>query len=175
MHWRVDMNLIFKNTTVYQTVLILVLICASVLTPVFAADTPPDFSLPTLEGGNVQLSQHKGEVVYVDFWATWCAPCRKSLPWMEQMHEKYKDLGFTIIGVNMDGKADVAQKFARANGVKFTIARDPKGKIAEAFGVRGMPSSYLIGRNGKIIYSHEGFRSSDKSSLEQHFKKALAQ
>ena len=91
------------------------------------------------------------------------------------MHQKYTDVGFTIIGVSMDGKAEVTQKFVQANHINFTIARDPKGKIAEAFGVRGMPSSYLIGRNGQIIYSHEGFRDSDKPRLEQLFKKALAQ
>lgn len=146
-----------------------------VVTPVLAAKTPPDFDLPTLTGGKVQLSKHRGEVVYVDFWATWCAPCRKSLPWMQEMYDKYKDLGFTIIGVNMDGKQDVTEKFVKANHVKFTIARDPNGKIAEAFGVRGMPSSYLIGRDGKLIMAHEGFRDSDKGSLEAHFKKALAQ
>jgi cytochrome c biogenesis protein CcmG/thiol:disulfide interchange protein DsbE len=140
-----------------------------------AGDAPPDFTLPTLDGGTVQLSQHKGEVVYVDFWASWCAPCRKSLPWMEQMHEKYKDLGFTIIGVNMDGKKEVTEKFVKANNVTFTIARDPKGKIAAAYGVRGMPSSYLIGRDGNIHYSHEGFRNSDKARLEKIFKEALAQ
>ena len=93
----------------------------------------------------------------------------------KRMYDKYKDLGFTIIGVNMDGKQDVTEKFVKANQVKFTIARDPNGKIAEAFGVRGMPSSYLIGRDGKIIMAHEGFRESDKGSLEDHFKKALAQ
>lgn len=158
-----------------KTVLATVLLVATIISPVLASDAPPDFTLPSLNGGQVQLSKHRGEVVYVDFWATWCGPCRKSLPWMESVYKKYKDLGFTIIGVNMDGKADVAQKFAKANGVSFTLARDPKGKIAEAFGVRGMPSSYLIGRNGKIIYTHEGFRDSDKASLEQHFKQALAQ
>lgn len=166
---------ILKNPSATKTVLTLIFIIASVTTPVFAASTAPDFNLPTLKGGKVQLSQHRGEVVYVDFWATWCAPCRKSLPWMEQMHEKYKDLGFTIIGVSMDGKREVTEKFIKANGVNFTIARDPKGKIADVFGVRGMPSSYLIDRNGKIIYSHEGFRDSDKGALEQHFKQALAQ
>lgn len=164
MQWRTILNMLF-------TVLLIIAPAQQAL----AGDPAPDFTLPTLDGGTVQLSRHRGEVVYVDFWATWCAPCRKSLPWMEQMHQKYTDVGFTIIGVSMDGKAEVTQKFVQANHINFTIARDPKGKIAEAFGVRGMPSSYLIGRNGQIIYSHEGFRDSDKPRLEQLFKKALAQ
>lgn len=138
-------------------------------------DVTPDFTLPTLTGGTVTLSAHKGEVVYVDFWATWCPPCRKSFPWMEQIYRKYKDAGLTIIAVSIDGKQESIEAFLRSNPVSFIIAHDKGGKTGDKFGLQGMPTSYLIGRDGSLHYTHAGFRESDKDILETRIKALLAQ
>lgn len=140
-----------------------------------AAKKAPDFNLKDLDGKTLNLANFKGEVVYLDFWATWCPPCRKSFPWMEQMHNRYKDLGLKIVAVSLDGKRSVIDKFLKANPVSFIILQDPKGQVADAYKLKGMPSSYLIDRNGNIRISHTGFRESDKTKLESSFKELLAE
>ncbi len=158
---------------VYKALLVLLVIigCNSAV----LADTPaPDFNLPTVDGKTVKLSDFKGQVVYVDFWATWCPPCRKSFPWMESMHQKYKDLGFKIIAVNLDGKREVMEDFVKSMHSTFTVAHDADGSVAETFQVKAMPSSYLIDRAGNIVRSHAGFRDKDMDELEAIFKQLIA-
>ena len=140
-----------------------------------AAKKAPDFKLATTDGGTVALSQHRGEVVYVDFWATWCPPCRKSFPWMEKMHNKYSDLGLKIIAVSLDGKREVIDQFLKTMPASFTIAHDPQGKSAENFGLKGMPTSYLIDMKGNVHETHTGFKASDENKLEAKIKALLTQ
>jgi cytochrome c biogenesis protein CcmG/thiol:disulfide interchange protein DsbE len=135
--------------------------------PGFAAEPAPDFSLPTFpDDAKVNLADYKGRVVYLDFWATWCPPCRKSFPWMDEMNARYKDKGLTIIAVSVDKKRELIEKFIKKMGPSFTIASDPSGDIAKAYKLRGMPSSYLIDRNGQLVKTHMGFRTKDKAKLE---------
>ncbi len=103
------------------------------------------------------LAKHKGKVVYLDFWASWCVPCKRSFPWMNDIQSKYKDKGFTVISVNLDADKQLAAKFLLANPASFEVIYDPKGKIAKHFKIQGMPSSMLIGRDGKIKSRHTGF------------------
>lgn len=103
------------------------------------------------------LSKHKGEVVYLDFWASWCVPCRRSFPWMNEIQEKYKQQGFSIVSVNLDANKALAEKFLLELPANFSVIYDPKGKIAKHFKIQGMPSSMLIGRDGKIKSRHTGF------------------
>lgn len=140
-----------------------------------AANKAPPFSLKGMDGKSLSLDQLKGEVVYLDFWATWCPPCRKSFPWMEKMHNRYKDLGLKIVAVSLDGKRDIIDKYLKENPVSFTILHDPKSKVAEKYKLKGMPSSYLIDRRGNLRMSHTGFREKDKAELEAKFKKLLAE
>ena len=103
------------------------------------------------------LSKHQGEVVYLDFWASWCGPCRKSFPWMNKIQAQYKQQGFSVVSVNLDAKKTLAEKFLMETPADFTVIYDPKGKIAKHFKIQGMPSSMLIGRDGKIKSRHTGF------------------
>ncbi|MGD8571508.1 MAG: TlpA disulfide reductase family protein, partial [Gammaproteobacteria bacterium] len=130
-----------------------------------AAKAAPELSVKTLDNKSISLSELKGSVVYVDFWATWCPPCRKSFPWMEEMQQRYSDLGFKIVAVSLDSKRGVIDQFLEKMGTNysFTIAHDPSGDSASAFQVKGMPSSYLIDRRGNIHLTHMGFNSKDKS------------
>lgn len=116
----------------------------------------PRFVLPTRDG-TVALDSLRGKVVLVDFWASWCEPCRKSFPWLEAMHQRYATKGLVIVAVNLDKSRDAATAFLAKYPAHFTIAFDPAGKTAEAFKVAGMPSSYLIGPAGNILHTYSGF------------------
>jgi thiol-disulfide isomerase/thioredoxin len=135
-------------------------------------DPAPDFKLPGIEG-YVQLSDLKGKVVYLDFWASWCLPCKKSFPWMNGMKQRHADQGFEIVAVNLDKERVLADEFLSQMDVNFAIAFDESGETAADYKLRGMPSSYLIGRDGKVYATHIGFREKDKEKLEQAIQSLL--
>jgi thiol-disulfide isomerase/thioredoxin len=134
----------------------------------------PDFTLPATSG-TVSLHDLRGKVVYVDFWASWCGPCRQSFPWMTSMSEKYGPQGLVIVAVNLDKARESAAAFLNEFVPPFTIAFDPAGKTAEAFRVEAMPSSFVVNRNGIIVYAHEGFEQSKAGTLEDRVKETLSQ
>jgi len=140
--------------------------------PLCFADSAPNFNLDTRKG-KVSLESLKGKVVYVDFWASWCTPCRKAFPWLNKMQEKYADQGLVIVGINLDGERDPANHFLEKVPASFTIAFDPDGKSADDFKVQVMPSSYLINREGKIVFDHKGFKVKQQNDLEAEIKKVL--
>lgn len=125
--------------------------------------------------GEINFSQLKGNVVYLDFWASWCEPCRESFPWMATMKEKYRDQGFEVVAINLDKEKQLAEQFLQSMKVNFIVAFDAEGKSAAKFGLQGMPGSYLIGRDGSIQGSHLGFRDKDKGKLETAIQKLLQQ
>lgn len=137
------------------------------------AQPAPDVELDTGKS-SIQLKDLRGKVVYLDFWASWCVPCRKSFPWMNQVQKKFADQGFRIIAVNLDEDSGQARAFLAKYPAEFTVAYDPKGKLAQIFKVKGMPSSYLIDRNGNMIRTHIGFRSDDPRDLEAEIGSLLA-
>ena len=137
-----------------------------------AVPEAPNIKLPGLDG-EVDLSKLKGNVVYLDFWASWCKPCIKSFPWMKQMKTTYASQGLEIIAVNLDKDRKLAEAFLKKMDVNFKIAFDPKGDSATTYKLRGMPSSYLIGRDGKLYATHIGFREKDKPKMEQAIKQLL--
>jgi thiol-disulfide isomerase/thioredoxin len=139
----------------------------------FAADVAaPEFELPTA-AGNISLAQYKGKVVYLDFWASWCGPCKQSFPWMNSMQEKYQSQGLQVIAINLDANKDDATSFLAGNPAKFTVAFDAKGLTPRAYGVKGMPTSYLIDRDGKVILQHMGFNTADREKLELKIQSLL--
>ncbi len=121
------------------------------------------------------LANHKGEVVYIDFWASWCGPCVRSFPWMNNIQARYKEKGFTIISVNLDAKQHLAEKFLLKNPASFDVIYDPKGKIAKHFEIQGMPSSMLIRRDGTIKSRHTGFFNKKIPEYEQEIEALLIQ
>ena len=139
-----------------------------------AIKSAPDIEVATRDGA-VKLSSFRGQVVYLDFWASWCIPCRKSFPWMQQIQQKYRDLGLQVIAVNLDKDRKLADIFLNNFEVDFTIGFDPVGDSARAYKLQGMPSSYLIGRDGKLYASHIGFREKDTAKLERAIKTLLKQ
>ena len=132
----------------------------------------PQFDLPGLDGA-VKLAKLQGKVVYVDFWASWCGPCRQSFPWMNEMQAKYGARGLQIVGVNVDAKSDDARQFLTATPARFAIAFDPQGATPRSYGIKGMQSSVLIGPDGKVLLEHSGFRDADRAELESKIQSAL--
>lgn len=132
-----------------------------------------DLSASTLSGEQVSLEAYKGKVVYVDFWASWCAPCRDSFPWMELMHQRYGDKGLAIVAINLDEKREMAGPFLADFKTSFDILYDPKGEVASHFNLQGMPSSYLFDSEGQLVSEHLGFFKSKQLAVEQEIQSLL--
>ncbi len=155
----------------YPAVLVVAALWLSTTHAVQAGEPAPDFTLPSLHETSVQLSSLRGRHVYLDFWASWCTPCKASFPWMNQMAERYPEL--TILAVNLDRKRSDAERFLSQTPARFPILFDPTGKTAERYAVAAMPSSLLISPDGRILWRHAGFRERDTAKLEQDLNQAL--
>ncbi len=121
------------------------------------------------------LAQYENKVVYLDFWASWCGPCRKSFPWLNEMQAKYQDKGLVIIGINMDRDIKTANRFLDTFPANFLLFSDPQGALAEKYKVVGMPSSYLFSGDGELKDRHIGFKISDQETYEAGIIKLLKQ
>jgi thiol-disulfide isomerase/thioredoxin len=128
---------------------------------------------PAADDGVVDLAAYHGKVVYLDFWASWCVPCKQSFPWMNTMQRQYGKDGLVIVAVNMDQVRAEADAFLAKYPAEFAVRYDPAGKLAPRFKVRGMPTSALLGRDGNVLLIHEGFKSKDVEKLEQAIRDAL--
>ena len=139
-------------------------------------NSAPSLDHSALDDNNqsVKLSEFAGQVVYVDFWASWCAPCLKSFPWMQSMQRKYADQGLEIIAINLDEESSAATQFLSQFNVDFKVLFNPSGDIAAQFGLVGMPSSYLFNRDGVLVSSHVGFFNEELALLEQVILTQLA-
>jgi len=133
----------------------------------------PAFSLMTADGKTMALADLRGRVVYVDFWASWCAPCRRSFPWMNEMQQRYADHGLTIIAVNVDRRRADAEQFLQINTARFAVVYDDRGATPQAYSVKGMPSSYLINARGTVVDVEIGFRDDRKGAIEDQIRSLL--
>ena len=138
-------------------------------------DAPPPIDLPDLEGNEVDLDELRGKVVVVDFWASWCGPCRQEMPVLQTFHEKYATEGLVVIGVNVDRSSKKMQEFLEGNPVTFRIVHDPKTLVAQRYEPTTMPTSYVVGRDGKLRYIHQGFRKKDAENIEARLTTLLAE
>lgn len=137
-------------------------------------DPAPAFALHDANGGTVTLDALRGQVVYVDFWASWCGPCRRSFPWMNELQRRYGGRGLTIVAINVDKNIADAARFLERNPAQFAIAYDQAGATPLAYAVQGMPSSYVIDARGKVVDVQQGFHDERKEALEQRIRALLA-
>ena len=135
-----------------------------------AGKKAPTFKLQG-ENGEISLEQYKGQVVYVDFWASWCVPCKHSFPWMNDIQKRYGNKGFKVIAINLDKDKKDAHTFLKMHPAEFTIAYDPEGIAAEAYRVKVMPTAYLIDQQGNLVNSHKGFKIEDSKKMEAAIRK----
>jgi cytochrome c biogenesis protein CcmG, thiol:disulfide interchange protein DsbE len=153
LYWEIDVRAIYRFIA-------LVSLC-------YAFIGTADAQLP--EG----LSANGARLVWVDFWASWCAPCRRSFPWMNEMQQKYSGDGFSVIAVNVDKERSLAEEFLAEFPAQFPVHYDPSGQLAESFDVQAMPSSFLMDADGNIIARHYGFRLADTKEYEAKIQAAL--
>lgn len=112
------------------------------------------------------LAQYRGRVVVVDFWASWCAPCRRSIPWLNEMYSRYGEQGLVIVGINVDRNRGDAERFLREVPIDFEVVYDSDGELAERYQVEAMPSTYIFDRNGELAERHLGFLNRKRSEYE---------
>ena len=123
---------------------------------------------------SLSLEKHRGQVVVLDFWASWCVPCRRSFPWLNAMQEKYAEQGLVIIGVNLDADRADALAFLKKYPAQFPIHYDGNAVLAKKWGIEAMPSSIVIGRDGEQVAMHLGFKVKEQDEYESVFVEALA-
>ena len=149
--------------------------CASLAGPCWAlekGEVAPTLELQTRDAQALKLSL-RGELVYLDFWASWCGPCKQSFPWMNEMHSRYGKQGLRVVAINVDQKAADAARFLATNPALFDIGYDAAGASPRLFAVKTMPTSYLIDKSGTVLWKHAGFSPKDTAALELALKTAL--
>jgi peroxiredoxin len=135
-----------------------------------SGSTPaPDFTLKSNSGKNIKLSELRGQVVMINFWASWCGPCRQEMPILNQLYQRYEPMGFTLLGVNVEEDKAAADKVLREIPVNFPVLYDSKNQVSESYQVRAMPSTFLIDRDGKVRYLHKGY----KPGYEDEYQKQV--
>ena len=138
-----------------------------------ASGPAPAFTLATLSGQQAALSQYKGQVVMVNFWATWCGPCQQEMPLLDQMYKKYKPAGFTLIGVNVDKQQPPVKELLARKPVSFPILLDPANQVSKEYHVDEMPSSIIIDRKGEIRYIHRGYKPGDENEYQDRIRQLI--
>ena len=133
----------------------------------------PAFTLTELNGQPAALSQFKGQVVMVNFWATWCGPCQQEMPLLDQMYKKFKPAGFTLLGVNVDKEAPPVRELLARKPVSFPVLLDPANQVSKAYHVDEMPSTVIIDRKGEIRYVHRGYRPGDENEYQDRIRQLI--
>jgi thiol-disulfide isomerase/thioredoxin len=136
-------------------------------------EAAPALGLPTADGATVSLETLRGKLVYVDFWASWCGPCKRSFPWMAEMQRRYGERGFAVVAVNVDKKRADAERFLGVTPAAFTVVFDESGRTPAAWAVKSMPSSYLVDPSGRVLLVETGFRDERKDDIEARIREAL--
>ena len=170
-----DMTLIDRFL---QTVrLLAVATVAAVSSMAGAAVTPsagaPDFTLPSLDGPNLRLQEQRGRVVMINFWATWCGPCRVEMPHLSKLYEKYRGSGFTVLAVNIDEDPQKAASLAKQLGMRFPVLLDTEKKVSRLYDLSTMPSTVLVDRDGRVRFVHRGYRDGYEDTYDKQIRELL--
>lgn len=142
-----------------------------------AAATPqagaPDFTLPSLDGPNLRLREQRGQVVMINFWASWCGPCRAEMPHLSRLYDKYRPSGFTVLAVNIDDDPHKAASLARQLGMRFPVLLDTEKKVSRLYDLSTMPSTVLVDRDGRVRYVHRGYRDGYEVTYDSQIRELL--
>jgi peroxiredoxin len=133
--------------------------------PVNVGADAPDFALRSAAGSNLRLSEHRGQVVMINFWATWCGPCRQEMPKLDEIFARYERAGFALLGVNIDEDSERAQRLADELGVSFPLLFDDEQNVSRLYDVQAMPMTVMVDRSGKVRSVHYGYR----AGMEQRY------
>jgi len=137
------------------------------------AGPAPDFTLKSADGSNLRLSEFRGEVVMINFWASWCAPCRQEMPLLDELYTQYQPLGFTILGVNVEENPTKARQLLKKLPVNFPVLFDSKSDVSKLYNVVAMPSTVLVDRDGNIRYLHQGYKPGYEEAYQQQVRELI--
>lgn len=165
-------------TTIKAAIFLLCVLLSSFALGLQQGFPVPNFVLPSLVNvpdntQSLKLSDYRGKVVYIDFWASWCIPCRVSLPALSELHAKYSAQGFEVIAINMDKDEVDALRFLKTFPVNYPVVRDPAGLVAKGYELKSMPHAFIIDKAGKLRHVHEGYKKRDKAKIDQYITQIL--
>jgi peroxiredoxin len=133
----------------------------------------PNFTLKSNTGKNIKLSELRGQVVLLNFWASWCGPCRQEMPLLEKLQQRYSSLGFTVLGVNVEEDSSIAKTLLKDIPVSFPILFDTQNAVSKQYQVSAMPSTVMIDRNGNMRYLHKGYKPGDEAQYKKWVKELV--
>lgn len=148
--------------------LVLMMFCALV-----QAAPAPDFTLKNEAGENIRLAEQRGKVVMLNFWASWCGPCRKEMPLLDEMHKRYGKAGFVLYGVNVEQDATAAKKLLKELGVSLPVLYDPESKASKLYKVDAMPTTVMIDKNGEVRYVNRGYKAGDEDKYREQIRELI--
>jgi peroxiredoxin len=134
-----------------------------------------DFTVDTLDRGETTLHSFKGQVVLLNFWASWCVPCREEMPAMQSVYNRLKDEGFVVVGVNQREQPSVVERFVEELDLTFPILLDQSGRVGSTYGARGLPLTYVVNREGVVVSGATGERDWDSEEMVAYFRALLEQ
>lgn len=146
--------------------------------PLFASsvklsEAAPDFTLKSLQGPNLRLEEYRGQVVLINFWASWCGPCRQEMPILDRLHQRYEDTGFAVLGVNVEGEVKPAKEIVDKTNVTFPVLIDEGQVVSELYDLEAMPSTVVVDRDGVVRYVHRGYKPGDEAKYVEVVKKLI--
>lgn len=155
---------------IFASLALAVLLLGTSATAGDASAPAPDFALKNRAGAVVRLSELRGQVVMINFWATWCGPCRKEMPLLEQLHQRYEPLGFTLLGVNVEENAKDAEAFLAEVPVSFPVLFDPANEVSRLYDVSAMPSTVIVDRQGNVRHLHHGYQEGYENAYQDQIR-----
>ena len=157
-----------------KSVLFSILLIASSMASASGIEGPaPDFTLKSNSGENMRLSEYRGQVVLINFWASWCGPCRQEMPLLDDLHQRYEKLGFSVFGVNIDDDSRKADKVLRDIPVTFPVLYDSTNEISKLFDVDAMPTTILVDRDGNMRFLHRGYKRGYEDDYQAQIKQLV--
>lgn len=136
-------------------------------------DDAPDFTLKSLEGSNLRLEEYRGQVVLINFWASWCGPCRQEMPLLDRLHQRYVDTGFAVLGINVEGEEAPARELIDRIPVTFPVLIDEGQLVSELYKLEAMPSTVVVDRDGVVRYIHRGYKPGDEAKYVEVVKELI--
>jgi peroxiredoxin len=133
----------------------------------------PDFTLKGLDGRNLRLAEQRGQVVLLNFWASWCGPCKVEMPHLNRLHDKYRSVGFMVLGINVDDDLRTAGSAAQKLAVRFPVLHDGEKAVSRLYALDSMPATVLIDRDGRVRHRHRGYRDGMESAYEQQLRELV--
>lgn len=149
------------------------LVAGAAMAAIAPSSTAPDFTLHTMNGPNMRLQEQRGKVVMINFWATWCGPCRQEMPHLNRLYDKYRASGFVLMGVNVDDDTGNAAAVAAKLGVGFPVLLDTDKQVSRLYDLSTMPSTVLIDRDGKVRFVHRGYLSGYEDVYDKQIRELL--